>query len=111
MNTKHGISGARIIIILFVLLSFNVVAGLAVSAAKNSLDYAPEVILMIAIFTIILADFVFIYILVIKFPALSEGAREHLRFEGIFNKHFNGKNYDEAFDKSFKEWKLSRRRN
>lgn len=89
----------RVILILFIMLSIDVIAALAASAARNHLDYEPLVVALFAIVTIVAADLVFLYLLMVKIKKAESNT-----FEDLVRKYYNGSNWSEAFHKAYEEW-------
>lgn len=89
----------RVILILFIMLSFDVIAALAASAARQHLDYEPMAVALIAIVVIVIADLVFLYLLMVKMKKA-----EARTFEELVRKYYNGSNWSEAFHKAYEEW-------
>lgn len=89
----------RVILVLFIMLSFDIIAALAASAARNHLDYEPVAVALIAIVTIVAADLVFLYLLMVRMHK-----KESEKFEDVVKKYYNGSNWNEAFHKAYAEW-------
>lgn len=94
----------RVILILFVMLSLDVIAGLAAAYARQQLPYPADKIAMISVVTIILADLVFLYLLLIKIPHLDRRRNLGSDFESMVSRYYTGNNWDEAFHKAYEEW-------
>lgn len=102
MKKNHPV--LRIILILFVMLSFNVIAGLAAAHARQQFPYPADKIAMISVVTIVLADLVFLYLLLIKIPKLDRSRNLGSDFESLVSRYYTGDNWDEAFRKAYAEW-------
>lgn len=96
----------RIIIWLCILASFNIVAIQLFMLGNSSpfLKVLPHnaAIMTSAAFTII-ADIVLVYVLMVTRIGKKTGTSD--QFDRLFQKHYNGNNRDEAFEKASKEWK------
>ena len=101
---KRTITNAqRVIIILFIMLSFNVIAALAASAARNHLDYEPLALALVAIAVIVAADLIFLYLLLARKRKIPLGVAAG-SFEALVQKYYNGDNWEEAFKRAYEEW-------
>ncbi len=94
----------RVILILFIMLSFDVIAALAASCARTRLDYPPTMIALIAMVTIVVADLVFLYLLLVKMKRTRSGENYYGSFEELVQKYYDGSNWDAAFKKAYDEW-------
>jgi hypothetical protein len=95
----------RVMLALCVIGSFNVVAIQLFMAGNigplaNILPY-QQALIVTAFFTVVV-DIVLIYLMMTIGGTSSTPQGE---FDQIFKRYYNGKNYEEAFEKARKEWK------
>ena len=93
----------RVIIVLFIMLSFNVIAALAASAARNRLDYEPLALVLVSMAVIVAADLIFLYLLLGRKRKIPSGVAAG-SFEALVQKYYNGDNWEEAFKRAYDEW-------
>lgn len=98
----------RILLALCVIASFNIIAIQLFMAghAGPLASYFPfQQALLITAFFIILADIMIIYTMLTIGKARAVTRDD---FDRLFRKYYNGKNFEEAFERAGREWKRRR---
>ncbi len=109
MEKKNAHPVLRVVLILCIMLSFNVIAALAAQCAREHLSVEQSTVMLVAIVTIVIADLVFLYLLLARLPRQERwGTAGSL--EDLIQKHYDGTNWDEAFRKAYAEWHDPRKR-
>ncbi len=110
MRRKNQLGGglARVMLALAVMASFNVIAIQLfmtgnVGPLQNVMPY--QAAMLFTCLFVIIVDLMVVYVMM-TMNVGSGTARSS--FDRLFRKHYNGKNFDEAFNLAAEEWKKTR---